>query len=105
VGQQAAGINLDSGNLLLFALGLWHMVPINNKGSVTGFAFLPGDAAFHAFLWRKGVMTDLEAISCFCVRRSGAFASDNHVLRASPTVVDIVAYVENFPPASLNIAF
>jgi len=36
---------------------------------------------------------------------SGAFASDNHVLRASPAVVDIVAYVENFPPASLNIAF
>jgi probable HAF family extracellular repeat protein len=32
---------------------------INNKGSVTGFANLPGDTAFHAFLWRKGVMTDL----------------------------------------------
>jgi len=32
---------------------------INNKGSVTGFAYLPGDTAFHAFLWRRGVMTDL----------------------------------------------
>ena len=44
-------------------------------------------------------------VICSGVRRSGAFASDNHVLRASPAVVDIVAYVENFPPASLNIAF
>lgn len=32
---------------------------ISNKGSVAGFANLPGDTAFHAFLWRKGVMTDL----------------------------------------------
>jgi probable HAF family extracellular repeat protein len=32
---------------------------INNKGSVVGFATLTGDTALHAFLWRKGVMTDL----------------------------------------------
>ena len=32
---------------------------INNKGSVTGVAFLPGDTAIRAFLWRKGRMTDL----------------------------------------------
>src|SRR5215471_1721797 len=32
---------------------------INNRGSVTGNSTLPGDTAVHAFLWQKGVMTDL----------------------------------------------
>jgi probable HAF family extracellular repeat protein len=32
---------------------------INNNGSVVGYATLNGDTALHAFLWRKGVMTDL----------------------------------------------
>lgn len=32
---------------------------INNKGCVVGFATLTGDTALHAFLRRKGVMTDL----------------------------------------------
>jgi probable HAF family extracellular repeat protein len=32
---------------------------INNRGTVAGYAFLAGDTARHAFLWRKGVMTDL----------------------------------------------
>jgi probable HAF family extracellular repeat protein len=32
---------------------------INNKESVVGFATLTGDTALHAFLWRKGLMTDL----------------------------------------------
>ncbi len=31
----------------------------NNKGLVTGYSSLPGDQNAHAFLWRKGVMTDL----------------------------------------------
>ncbi len=31
----------------------------NNKGLVTGLSSLPGDQNAHAFLWRKGVMTDL----------------------------------------------
>src|ERR1700676_2638247 len=32
---------------------------INNKGSVVGWSFLTGDTTLHAFLWRKGLMTDL----------------------------------------------
>jgi probable HAF family extracellular repeat protein len=32
---------------------------INNMGSVVGSATLTGDTSLHAFLWRKGLMTDL----------------------------------------------
>jgi probable HAF family extracellular repeat protein len=32
---------------------------INNRGDIEGFSTLPGDTAGHAFLWRKGLMTDL----------------------------------------------
>jgi probable HAF family extracellular repeat protein len=32
---------------------------ISNKGSITGYATLPGDTAYRTFLWRKGLMTDL----------------------------------------------
>ena len=32
---------------------------INDKGQVDGFANLPGDNAQHAFVYAKGVMTDL----------------------------------------------
>jgi probable HAF family extracellular repeat protein len=32
---------------------------VNNKGWVTGWSSLPGDAILHAVLWRKGVRTDL----------------------------------------------
>lgn len=36
---------------------------INNNGSVVGFATLAGDTALHAFLWRKGVITDLSTLA------------------------------------------
>jgi probable HAF family extracellular repeat protein len=32
---------------------------INNQGSIDGYSTLPGDTAVHAFVWRKGLMTDL----------------------------------------------
>jgi probable HAF family extracellular repeat protein len=32
---------------------------LNNKGQVDGFASLAGSTPTHAFLWRKGIMTDL----------------------------------------------
>ena len=36
---------------------------INNNGDVVGFSSLNGDTAFHAFLWRKGAMTDLGTLA------------------------------------------
>jgi probable HAF family extracellular repeat protein len=36
---------------------------INNNGSVVGYSTLTGDTALHAFLWRKGVMTDLGTLA------------------------------------------
>jgi probable HAF family extracellular repeat protein len=36
---------------------------INNNGSVVGYATVAGDTALHAFLWRKGVMTDLSTLA------------------------------------------
>jgi probable HAF family extracellular repeat protein len=35
---------------------------INNNGDVVGYSTLNGDTALHAFLWRKGVMTDLSTL-------------------------------------------
>jgi probable HAF family extracellular repeat protein len=32
---------------------------VNNRGSVVGFATLPGDAEGHAFLWSKGIKSNL----------------------------------------------
>ena len=32
---------------------------VNDKGWVVGYSFTAGDAALHAFLWHRGVMTDL----------------------------------------------
>ena len=36
---------------------------INNNGDVVGYSTLNGDTAVHAFLWRKGVMTDLGTLA------------------------------------------
>ena len=32
---------------------------VNDKGWVVGYSSTEGDSAFHAFLWHRGVMTDL----------------------------------------------
>jgi probable HAF family extracellular repeat protein len=34
-------------------------VDINNLGQVAGNSYLTGNTVYHAFLWQKGVMTDL----------------------------------------------
>ena len=36
---------------------------VNQKGEVVGASNLAGDRAFHAFVWRHGVMTDLGAVA------------------------------------------
>jgi probable HAF family extracellular repeat protein len=38
------------------------VVAVNNRGLVAGESTLPGDQNEHAFLWQKGVMTDLGTI-------------------------------------------
>jgi probable HAF family extracellular repeat protein len=48
---------------------------INNEGEVVGLSSLPGDNVVHAFLWRKGVMTDLGTLSgTDAARNSAAFS-------------------------------
>ena len=37
---------------------------INNNNDVVGRAYLAGDAVYHAFLYRGGVMTDLGVANC-----------------------------------------
>ena len=52
-GWTATDLGNLGGKILNLAFG------INNRGQVVGQSDLPGDTAFHAFLWQKGVMTDL----------------------------------------------
>ncbi len=35
---------------------------VNNKGQVVGYSDLPGDELYHAFLWDRGVLTDLRPL-------------------------------------------
>ncbi len=52
---------------------------INNKGSIVGFAFVTGDSAAHAFLWRRGVMTDLGTLAgADPLPFSAAFSINDH---------------------------
>ena len=54
---------------------------------------------------RKNSATSPSAATVSFRSVSAAFASDNDVLRADSAVVDVVAYVEDFRPTSLNVAF
>ena len=52
---------------------------INNKGTVVGFATVAGDVALHAFVWRKGVMTDLGTLApTDTVPASGAYSINDN---------------------------
>jgi probable HAF family extracellular repeat protein len=54
-GQRWTATDLGTlgGKILNLAFG------INNRGQVVGQSDLPGDTAYHAFLWQDGAMTDL----------------------------------------------
>jgi probable HAF family extracellular repeat protein len=68
---------------------------INNNGSVVGFATLTGDTALHAFLWRKGVMTDLGTLAeSDTLPYSVAFSINDHD--------EIVGYSETSVPDPQN---
>ena len=52
---------------------------INNKGAVVGYATLPGDTILHAFVWRKGIITDLGTLAgTDPVPASGAYSINDN---------------------------
>jgi probable HAF family extracellular repeat protein len=68
---------------------------INNNGSVVGYSTLTGDTALHAFLWRKGVMTDLSTLA----------PTDNLAFSVAFSINDndeIVGFSETSVPDPLN---
>jgi len=50
---------------------------VNNRGAVSGFSDVPGDVAQHAFIWRRGKMTDL-----------GTFGGPNSIARDRLNALD-----------------
>jgi probable HAF family extracellular repeat protein len=61
---------------------------ISNNGWVAGYSTLPGDAAFHAFLWHDGIMTDL-----------GTLGGANSISENRPDIRgDVVGYSETPVP-------
>jgi probable HAF family extracellular repeat protein len=56
---------------------------ISEDGVIAGFSTLPGDVGVHAFIWRKGVMTDLGALGVFTVTGLNAPINDRNQITGS----------------------
>ncbi len=56
---------------------------LNDAGEVVGIAATPGDASFHATLWRNGVITDLGTLAGDCFSDTGAINSNHQIVGAS----------------------
>jgi len=67
VGMAAQGQNQQPPDYVIADLGtlggtIGHANAVSNKGSVAGDATLLGDTVSHAFLWRKGLIKDLDTL-------------------------------------------
>jgi probable HAF family extracellular repeat protein len=69
---------------------------INNKGWVTGHSNLPGDQEEHAFLWRKGVMTDLGTLGGFNSNVPFPVKNDEGLIAAQSQTSALDPLGENF---------
>jgi probable HAF family extracellular repeat protein len=69
---------------------------INNKSWVTGHSNLPGDQEEHAFLWRKGVMTDLGTLGGFNSNVPFPVKNDDGLIAAQGQTSAIDPLRENF---------
>src|SRR5215469_18920794 len=56
---------------------------INNQGQVVGLSGLPGDTTVHAFLWQKGIMTDLGTLPGDVASEGDAINSKGQVVGGS----------------------
>jgi len=68
-------------------------VDINNEGQVVGNSYLPGNTAYHAFLWQKYGMTDLGTLSGDVSSSGDGINNEGHVVGGSYTATTSRAYL------------
>jgi probable HAF family extracellular repeat protein len=70
---------------------------LDSRGSVAGTSNLPGDATEHAFIWQKGVMTDLGTFG-----GPNSDSSEGPGINDSDEVVGFMTIVQVAPEASVD---